>query len=521
MQLMTLSFKERFRLPPCWLLPLSQLALVFVIVWVLYFDTFASVVKIWWRSDTYAHGVLIVPIFLYMVWRQRNALKSISPQSSHWGLLPLLVALLIWFVGRIADVLLVEQLSMLLLTWALFYTILGRQVVTAIAFPLAYLVFAIPFGESLIPYLTHFTALFTVKALQLTGIPVFWEGSVFVIPAGRFEVTKACSGSRYLFASLTLGALFAFLFYRSYWRRTLFIAFSLILPIVANGIRAYGIVIIAHLSNMKYATGVDHIIYGAIFFGFIMLLLFYFGNKWRDDNVRPSSSIKEAVEENSTTLSQNSRGKNYAIIGALIFMISMGPLAYSQLMFDRENISSQALIVPGIKGWERNPSVSMWNIDLAGANQSIKEEYSNSGAFVKMYIGLNLNEKLDTELISDVNEFYDARAWKVRESKSHKLFVDGKEIRVNQKILTTGNSERVLWYWYDLSGHLTHSEFIAKWYQAWFRLTGSSNGDAVIVVTTDVEASVDHAINRMNRFVVDMYPSITENLQGVRGGVEN
>ena len=104
------------------------------------------------------------------------------------------------------------------------------------AFPLAYLLLAVPFGEALIPPLIDFTADFTVTALQLTGIPVYREGSFFTIPSGNWSVVEACSGLRYLIASFTLGTLYAYLTYRSLKRRLIFIALSVIVPIIANGV---------------------------------------------------------------------------------------------------------------------------------------------------------------------------------------------------------------------------------------------------------------------------------------------
>ena len=148
-----------------------------------------------------------------------------------------------------------------------------------------------PFGEALIPPLIDFTADFTVTALQLTGIPVYREGSFFTIPSGNWSVVEACSGLRYLIASFTLGALYAYLTYRSLKRRLIFIALSVIVPIIANGVRAYLIVMTGHLSDMSLAVGIDHLIYGWVFFGLVMLLLFWAGSFWREDGRISQSAL--------------------------------------------------------------------------------------------------------------------------------------------------------------------------------------------------------------------------------------
>ncbi|MCX8006462.1 MAG: exosortase, partial [Burkholderiaceae bacterium] len=126
------------------------------------------------------------------------------------------------------------------------------------------------------------TADFTVLALKLTGIPVYREGNYFMIPSGQWSVVEACSGLRYLIASLMVGVLFAHLMYVSRRRQILFVGASVVVPIVANWLRAYFIVLIGHLSGNELAVGVDHLVYGWIFFGFVMLLLFSIGARFRE-----------------------------------------------------------------------------------------------------------------------------------------------------------------------------------------------------------------------------------------------
>ena len=45
------------------------------------------------------------------------------------------------------------------------------------------------------------------------------------------------------------------------------------------------IVMIGHLSGNKLAVGVDHLIYGWLFFGFVILIMFWIGARWREDEM--------------------------------------------------------------------------------------------------------------------------------------------------------------------------------------------------------------------------------------------
>jgi exosortase A len=167
------------------------------------------------------------------------------------------------------------------------WAVLGTAALRLLAFPLAFLFFAVPFGEFLMPTLIDRTADVTIWALRLTGVPVYREGNFFTIPTGRWSVVEACSGLRYLIASLMVGCLFAYLSYRTLRRRAIFVACAIAVPIVANWIRAYMIVMLGHLSGNRLAVGADHLLYGWVFFGVVMALLFFIGARWREDLGQP------------------------------------------------------------------------------------------------------------------------------------------------------------------------------------------------------------------------------------------
>jgi exosortase/archaeosortase family protein len=157
-----------------------------------------------------------------------------------------------------------------------------RPVTRALMFPLLFLYFAVPIGEFALPTLMEWTADFTVAALRLTGIPVYREGLQFVIPSGNWSVVEGCSGVRYMMASVMVGSLFAYLNYQSMRKRLLFLGVSILVPLIANWLRAYMIVMLGHLSNNRIATGVDHLVYGWVFFGVVITVMFMIGSRWAE-----------------------------------------------------------------------------------------------------------------------------------------------------------------------------------------------------------------------------------------------
>src|SRR5205807_10052913 len=113
-------------------------------------------------------------------------------------------ALLVAAAGQVQ---VVQQFAFIGMIVSLVVAIAGRHIARALAFPLGFLFMAVPVGEFLILPLMNWTADFTVTALRLTGIPVYREGTFFSIPSGNWSVVEACSGLRYLIASVTVGVL--------------------------------------------------------------------------------------------------------------------------------------------------------------------------------------------------------------------------------------------------------------------------------------------------------------------------
>src|SRR4029077_461187 len=102
------------------------------------------------------------------------------------------------------------------------------------------------------------------------------------VPAGKFVVAEACAGLRFLIASVAFGVFFAVITYRSRWRRIAFIGLSVVVPIIANGARAFGIIYAAEIVGSPAAVMADHVIYGWGFFSAILVLLTLLGRSFAD-----------------------------------------------------------------------------------------------------------------------------------------------------------------------------------------------------------------------------------------------
>ena len=382
---------------------LAALSVVLIIVSILYFDTFRSMVDIWLRSDTFLHGFIILPISVYLVWRKWPHLKSISPKPFVPGIFLLLVVSIAWFVADALGIQVGKQLAATAIIPSAILTVMGVSFARAIAFPLAYLFFAVPFGEFWVPELMEITADFAVGLLRLTGIPVLRDGLFLSIPSGNFEVAEACSGIRYLLATLALGTLYAYLNYQKTYKRLIFIAFSLFLPIVANGIRAYGIIAIAYYSDMKYAVGVDHLIYGWIFFGVVIGLMFLVGNHYRDDD--PSDAKLESDGAGGRNRSIDTLGSYLSCGGSCDDRWPIAVPGYAVAIGSSPESKFQNGLPNSVADWQGNVLFeSEFAPQFIGATQDTLVRYSVPGAKVDValirYAGRQQGSELANATIS-------------------------------------------------------------------------------------------------------------------------
>ena len=496
----------------------AALAVATVIALLLiFFSTSASTVAIWERSETFAHGFLIFPISAWLIWRRRSELAQLAYRPDWRGLVLLLLFSAGWLVAHSGGVLVGEQLMLVAMVPAAVWTILGSRVVRAIAFPLGFLFLAVPMGEALIPPMMTFTAKFTVAALQLTGIPVYSEGMFFSIPSGEWSVVEGCSGLRYLIASFTLGCLYAYLTYRSTRRRILFAIASVVVPIIANGLRAYMIVMIAHLSDMKLALGVDHLIYGWVFFGVVMLLLFWVGGFWREDEAPVVPAAQHVANANDATPAPIAQ---LALAALLSIAIAPAGLVYAAWLDARATPARDLHIPPPppANGWilESTPFTD-WQPHFVGSDAQRAFYYRKGDRKVMLYLAYYRTQRQGAELISSQNYMIQQKhpVWSNMGEASLSPGSAGLAGAVVQTKLRAPAQRLLVWRWHQLDGRATTNDYLAKWLLATDKVMGGRDDGSTIVVAAPYADEVAQAQPLLREFMRDMQHGIDASLRQV------
>lgn len=457
----------------------SLIVLAILAPLVLYFGTAHSIVALWNSSETFAHGYVVAPISLWLAWRQRSVLRTL-PLQPYWPALGLAaLAGLVWLTATLGEVPVVRQYALVSMFPLAVLAVCGRRFAGALAFPLLFLLFAVPFGEVFVAPLIDFTADFTVGALRMTGIPVLRHGPTFEIPTGHWSVVEACSGLRYLISGVTLGCLYAYLSYRSWRRRALFIATSFVVPIVANGMRAYMIVMIGHLSSMRLAAGVDHIIYGWLFFGLVMFLMFSIGRLWQEDEAAPVSTMPLALPFQPAPQAAFAR-----MSVAFVLLAALWP-ALAVLNAHVTKLPPTDQLAPVALRWQEAPAFTSWHPDFTEPDARLDKTLSAGGAPVALSLLYYRNGEGGNPLISSVNFLANEHnAYHDIGTERRQETIGGKTYTVLETTLSGPDRDLLTWHWLRVDGHATTSAYLGKLLQARARLMlRPGDGDAVIVTT--------------------------------------
>lgn len=506
-------------MPVAWRMPLLALGLMLVAIVSMYWETATGMVSIWYRSDTFAHGFIVLPIVLWLVWRKRAELHHLVPRPNFLMLVLLAGLGMMWLLGDLVAINSVTQLALVSMLVAAVPAFLGFPVATAIAFPLAFAFFAVPIGEFMMPQLMDWTAEFTILALRLSTIPVYREGLNFVIPSGNWSVVEACSGVRYLIASMTVGTLFAYLTYQSTRRRLLFILVSILVPVVANWMRAYMIVMLGHLSGNTIAVGVDHLIYGWAFFGVVVLLMFFIGSRWAE----PEQVVAAAASPASLPAASGAFTARMALAWVCILAVVAVPVIVKQAL-ESHSVSAPAQLALGEQlspGWTATDASPIgFAPHFENPSAQINRAYAHASAAspVGVYIGFYRDQDYSRKLVSSSNQLVISKdtRWASLGHGGASATLQGQQVSLRRAELrrlggavATAPEQLLVWQIYWIHGRWTSSDYAAKVYSAAYQLLGKGDDAAVVVVYArrDRGEAADHALGAFlaaNGAAIDM-----------------
>jgi exosortase A len=454
----------------------------------MYRETVASAVALW-SKDPFAHGYVVVPVALYLAWERRDRLTALRPRPAFWAVPVLGLLAFLWLLGNLTGTAVIQQICLLAMIAGFVWGVFGSAAARVLVFPMAFIVFALPLGDRLVPVLQDLTARFAVKMLSLSGVPVLLQGHVISIPGSSWQVAQACSGINYLTSSLAIGYLYAGTAYRYWGHRIGFLVASALVPLIANGVRVYTTILIASHGGTGIVAGMEHYLYGWLVFTVIMGLLFATCGRWSEGPPEPAPA-----SGGDPPVRAASRWSPVVVAALGVLVAGIAPLSARSVWLPTAAADQVALRA-------RAPRVSLpwtatdqkdyaWAPHFVTPNSEFLQAYDSGSHLVKLYVAYYAASQPDVKLATAGNVLF-ADPWWAAGTTRRRVVQESQTFTVSETRLEGPSSSLIVWTWYRIDGKSTGNDYMAKLLLAKARLLRSPTPSAAIAIATEYRPELE------------------------------
>ncbi|WP_404333361.1 exosortase A [Sphingomonas sp. MMS12-HWE2-04] len=434
--------------------------------------------RIYWTNTTFGHCLFVAPVIGWLVWQRRAELAQVRPAAWWPGLVLVGAGGFGWLLGDAASVALFRHAGLVLMLQGAVVTLLGPNVARALAFPIAYMAFQVPFGEFFEGPLQTITVGMVMPLLHLFGVPASVDGVLITTSNGFFEVAEACSGAKFLIAMIAFGALVANVCFVAWRRRAVFLAVALVVPVIANGLRAFGTIYAAWWTSVEAATGMDHIVYGWVFFAVVMAAVLAIGWKWFDRD-------PDAAWFDPATLQTPVRRRIDAPVAALLVLAVASAFPGWAALNAARAATLNAAELPEVAGWRRVPLApnATWVPNFPGADRMLMARYvDGQGRAVDLAVAVFATQHEGKELVGfGIGPIRENDRWVRIEdlpalSGGHAL-----------RMIGPGRVERETVSWYRVGDTLTGSDNRVKFETLKAKMLGGNQAGVAVLLSAERE----------------------------------
>ena len=272
----------------------------------------------------------------------------------------------------------------------------------------------------------------------------------------------------------------------------MFVGVSILVPVVANWLRAYLIVLLGHVSGNTLAAGADHLVYGWAFFGVVMLLMFMIGARWREDHLPEPAHVSPKT---AAAMPTSSGGAAFwGMAAAALLVVSLPHFGLNELN-QQQNKSAVVLDLPASfgSGWNRGGStLSAMEPAFKNPSAQINTSYTSDAGSIGLHVSYYRAQDAQRKLVSSQNMVIasEDKRWArvhggvetVSMADGSALVVRSMELRRLENLGSSAEQNLLVWQLYWVDGVWTASDFKAKLYGARQRLFGRGDDGAIVLL---------------------------------------
>jgi EpsI family protein len=255
---------------------------------------------------------------------------------------------------------------------------------------------------------------------------------------------------------------------------------------------------------MSYASGIDHILYGWVFFSLVLLGLMWIGMRFRDDGPL-------ATQMPLAPPTASGSAAPLLLASCLVVLLCAAAPSYAAwregapLRVDRGAIQAPhatgdwQLVAEEPGDWR--PVVETPDIERFAT-------YRRGADTVNLALAFYETQRQGAKAVSAIGRMADDHHWTRVTDATVPATLDGKpRDLVATRIRSAPDGNRLVWSWYWIGGHVTSNRLVAKLLQVEAMLLEGKRSAAVVAIATPYTDDAAHASAVLGDFVHDM-PSI-------------
>ena len=488
--------------------------------WLLYQS---GLLLIWIEDEEYGHGLMVVSILVYLLYRNRNMLLTTSTSVSWVGILVSFAALLMFSLGKISGIAPIQMYSIWLFAVAAAFSVGGWTFFRKLLVPLFIIFLLIPLPNVLGPMLTSQLQLISSKlgvwVIRLFGGVVFLEGNVIDMGSVKLLVAEACAGLRYLFPLMSIGAIAGYLMRAPVWMRWAIFLATIPVTIFMNSFRIGVTGLLTEAYGSGHTEGFLHFFEGWVVF--VASLAILIALVWLLTKMLPDSPVftkvfsfdhifdtKEMTSSNKSQNWQTSSAVKVMLGSLIVAVIASSPFAERE---DTEMARKSFSAFPQMLGkWQANekrlPAAIIDSSDYYNGTFT-----SPKGKGINLYIAYYADQKLGAAPHSP-ELCIPGDGWKITSNIPILLKKkNDKEIEVNRLIITKGDHKIVTYYWLKQGKKIFRKQYMARLDLIWFAIKENRADAALIRMVSEVGSNenIEDTDARMQEMATELLDIIS------------
>lgn len=504
-----------------WVLLATALALL---IWA-YFDGLVNLVHRWEVEEEYNHGYFLPLVTLTFLWQLGPEVARQRFEPTWLALALAGLSLVMFIVGELSAIFLLIHYSFILVLFALSLALVGWTGTRLTFAPIAILMFAIPIPYFLEANITSklqlISSKFGVNLIRLCDIPVFREGNLIDLGAFKLEVVEACSGLTYLYPLLGFGAICAYLYKTTTWKRVAIILSTIPIAILLNSFRIGMIGFLVKFFGGDQAKGFLHAFEGFAVFMVCVAILFL--EMWAltfvgQDRRHFQEVFGLTFEAVDTDLAETRMRPLSKPLLACLGLIAATTILMSSIETRTEikpNREFFSAFPRSLGEWQGNPSAldaaALKTLDLS---DYLLSDFANAeGAPVNFYVAYYESQRKGSSPHSPT-VCMPGGGWQIVDI-TRRSFAGSKSkapFEFNRVVIRKGNSSQLVYYWFEERGRVIADEYQVKWYLFRDALLENRTDGALVRITTPIIGGEpeEKADQRIAAFLGEALPLLSD-----------